>query len=286
MFDEFIAIDTETTVQAGQTPLVVEIGLVHVKNECVITKYSQLVNPGCPLCPATQKITDITQDQLDNSPAMSEIIPILQSIIGALPVIGHNLSYDLAALKASGLDLYSNPSADTMLIFQGLKPEEPHYGLLDVCNHLNIVHNQHHNALADAEATASCYLRLNACGATKWPSLRRSAIKALREKWDCEGLRDLSGLMIAVTGVPSSVPDKQDLEEIVTATGASLRSNVSGKINYLIVCDHLDDRTNGSLSGKHEKALELIEKGKPIRIISEKEFLIIAGFTEKTGEPS
>ena len=281
MFDEFIAIDTETTTIAGQTPRVVEIGLVHVKNERIILRYDQLINPGCPLCQATEKMTGITSEDLDQAPSMEVSLPILSALIGSLPVVGHNLRYDLAALSVSGLDLSVNPSADTMLLFQMLKPEAEHCGLVDICQHLNVSLREHHHALADAEATASCYLRLSSTGASSWPQLRRSAVKALRESWDCPGMKDLSGYTIVITGVPSSVPDRHDMEDIVAASGASLKTNVSGKTDILIVCDLLDERTTGGISGKHEKALELIQKGKPIRIISEKEFLLLAGFVKK-----
>ncbi|KAB7671799.1 exonuclease domain-containing protein [Bacillus sp. B1-b2] len=78
---------------------------------------------------------------------------------------------------------------------------------------------------------------------------------------------------IVFTGDLSSLDRKEAMQSVVNA-GGILKSGVSSKIDYLVVGIQ-DQKLVGKdgISSKEKKAYELQEKGKPIQVIKEEEFL-------------
>lgn len=64
-----------------------------------------------------------------------------------------------------------------------------------------------------------------------------------------------------------------EIESFLENRGAVLKKAISGKTDYLIIGTlGNEDWSFGSYGSKFEKAVELQEKGKPIKILKEEDF--------------
>lgn len=64
------------------------------------------------------------------------------------------------------------------------------------------------------------------------------------------------------------------LAQVAADCGADVESDVPKKVG-IVVCARIDD-PEGSRTSKHQKAIDLMQSGADIQIISEREFLSLA----------
>ncbi|MDX1600420.1 MAG: helicase C-terminal domain-containing protein, partial [Anaerolineales bacterium] len=153
------ALDLETTGLDPERDAVIEIGVVRFRGDRVEDEFQTLVNPGRPLTPFITELTGITDAMLANAPRIHAVLPELESFIGDLPVLGHNISFDLSFLQPHGL-LKSNPSLDTYDLASVVLPDAGRYGLSALASQLGVPVKDKHRALEDAQATRGVLLRL------------------------------------------------------------------------------------------------------------------------------
>jgi len=79
--------------------------------------------------------------------------------IGDLPIVGHNVAFDLGFLRSHHLPL-PNRSYNTWDLASVFLPTLPEYNLTALAVHLGLDHSQAHRASADAEITARVFHRL------------------------------------------------------------------------------------------------------------------------------
>ncbi len=155
----YIALDIETT---GLDPLrdsIIEIGAVRFNEKRVEAEWSTLVNPRVPISHFITHLTGITNAMVQNAPLLSEVLQELISFCGDLPIVGHNISFDLAFINKAGALKY-NSSIDTYELASVLLPTASRYNLGALAQQLGILQPATHRALDDARATQAVYSEL------------------------------------------------------------------------------------------------------------------------------
>jgi DNA polymerase-3 subunit epsilon/ATP-dependent DNA helicase DinG len=153
-----IALDLETTGLDPSRDAVIEIGVVRFRGSRVEQEWSTLVNPGQPLSPLITQITGITDDMLAGAPRITQVLPDLEALVGDLPILGHNVQFDLDFLRRKGL-FHLNEALDTYDLASVLLPSAARYGLGALASFLEVPVKTAHRALDDAQTTRMIFLR-------------------------------------------------------------------------------------------------------------------------------
>ena len=170
MLSDFIAIDFEFLPAQG---LIFQIGYAIVQNGKVVETCDQLINPQCSKwdfysIPIISEITGISYDMLQDAPTFEEAWSGLYKVLNNKIVVAHNacsadlsvLSKEILRIKAldSGYSDFSFNCYCTMDIARNMNHIK--CGLSVLCEQYNIDLSSHHNACADAEATAKLFIEL------------------------------------------------------------------------------------------------------------------------------
>ena len=93
-------IDTETT-GLGPEARIVQIAVLHSnlgKGNAEVV-FSQLVNPGIPIPPASSAIHGITDERVRESPSFGEVLPRIRNLLEGRIIAAYNLPFDLDQLN-------------------------------------------------------------------------------------------------------------------------------------------------------------------------------------------
>lgn len=148
----YVALDLETTGLDPERDAIIEIGAVKFRGDEVLEEFSTLINPGRPLPHEISLLTGLTDDELLNAPRLEPMLPRLSRFVGELPVVGHNVSFDLGCLRRWSA-LLSNSSIDTFRLAAILAPDSQRYSLGELAQLFEIPLDHAHRALDDARAT-------------------------------------------------------------------------------------------------------------------------------------
>ena len=125
----------------------------------VLERYQTFVNPGRNIPAFIQQLTSITPAQIERAPAFHQVAGQFADFVGDLPIIGHNIKFDLDFLQSHRLDL-PNKSYNTWDLASIFLPTVPEYNLAALAQHLGLDHANAHRASADAEVTALVFHKL------------------------------------------------------------------------------------------------------------------------------
>lgn len=159
---DFVAIDFETS--NGRRSSVCAVGIVVVRGGEVVDKYYSLIQPSPNYYTYwTTEVHGLTREDTDGQPQFPEVWAQIAPRIQGLPLVAHNRPFDESCLKA---------------VFNEYGMEYPDYEFhctlaasrrnMDLpCHQLHVVAaacgydlENHHNALADAEACAAIALKI------------------------------------------------------------------------------------------------------------------------------
>ncbi len=160
---EFVCIDLETTGLNANADTIIELGAVRFRQGEALERFQTFVNPGRKIPPFIQQLTGISDEQVRRAPAFHQVAGRFADFIGNLPIVGHNVAFDLDFLNSHGLPLHNRRynTWDLACIFL---PTIAEYNLTELARRLNVLHEKH-RALGDAEATAQVFHRLLEMGA-------------------------------------------------------------------------------------------------------------------------
>jgi|GEM_PF-455368 len=156
----FVSLDLETT---GIDPLknkIIEFGAVKFDLNGQKETLQVLINPGIVLPDIIKHITHITDDELKNAPSFEEKAKEIKDFIGDLPIVGHNIQFDVSFLNANGLKI-TNPLYDTFPFSSIIFPGLPTYSLEVLSEILNLSHEEKHRALEDSIAAMELFIKLS-----------------------------------------------------------------------------------------------------------------------------
>lgn len=165
---------------------IVSIAAVRVRNSAVIAtdSFDSLVNPGRSIPYESTLIHGIDDDAVRDAPRAQEAVTALRNFLGDVPLIGHQVSFDLAFLEPVVRRAHLAPlppTLDTMVLSALLWPQRGIlHGLDAVAERLDIEVHHRHTALGDATATAEVFVRMIPLLAAKNIATMGDAVTASR----------------------------------------------------------------------------------------------------------
>lgn len=265
--ERFVSLDVETATNEKD---ICQIGLVEVVDGEIISRHSIFVQPpGNKYDYWCVKTHGITSAKTAKMPDFVTVWDKIEAILDRSIIVCHNAPFDLGAIEhcldRDGLgDLTIRSFIDTC--------EE--LGVMDLyscCSHFGIEIGRHHDAAADAEATARLLLayseqRGQTITIHKVPERRLTFTQLIRETRDSLEETDEQSPFYGKTVVISGIFDvERDYLAIkLTEAGAKVTTSVSGKTDYLVAGEYAG-------TSKLAKALDLQASGGKIIIIGEKE---------------
>ncbi len=152
----YVALDLETTGLSADRDAIIEVGAVKYRDGEPVERFETLVNPGRPIPYEITLLTGIRNEDVIGKPKFEQVGPALQRFVGSVPVVGHNIAFDLGFLRYRNLFL-ENPGLDTWELASVLIPARPSYSLASLAAHFGIPSPDQHRALNDAEVTGRLF---------------------------------------------------------------------------------------------------------------------------------
>lgn len=294
--EQYVVLDTETT-GFGTYDKIVEIAAIKYKSGKSIDKFVALVNPQRPIPSGASKMHGIKKEDVADAPVWESLEQDFFQFIGDLPLVGHNLSFDIRMLEQQSKIKIENYKIDTFKISKEIFPGLDSYTLeyLNAALHLTTV--AAHRAFADVETTnqllwacttPELYTEITRQASTMKQEQKNKKSNAFKKHYSNakkadefvpEGEVDQSNVLygkrVVFTGEISVGRDRA--RQLAVNAGALVPCSVSCKIDYLVVgAQDIELVGADGKSTKEKKAHELNESGKAhIKIIGEKEFFAL-----------
>ncbi len=164
---KFVIVDLETTWLSPYKHSITEIAAVLFDGKNIIDTFQTLVNPQRHIPTFITKLTGITNEMVEYSPTIENILPQFMSFLGDNIFVAHNISFDLWFLNYAHYNHFwsylSNSMLCTRKLAKDLVPELPKRNLAILCEHFCITNSRAHRALSDVHATTELlknYLRI------------------------------------------------------------------------------------------------------------------------------
>lgn len=159
---DFAAIDFETA--NGRRSSVCSVGVVIVRNGRITDRFYSLIRPRPNYYSYwTTEIHGLTKQDTDEEPCFPEVWAQIESKIEGLPLVAHNRPFDEGCLRAVFSEygmIYPNYEFYCTLAASRRSLRLPNYQLHTVSRACGYILENHHHALADAEACAMIALRI------------------------------------------------------------------------------------------------------------------------------
>ncbi|MFA6295815.1 MAG: helicase C-terminal domain-containing protein [Patescibacteria group bacterium] len=152
----YVCLDIEVTDLLPSLGEIIEIAAIKFEGDKVIDEFQTFVNPKTEIPKIIKAVTGITDEMVKDAPLLHQIQDNLIKFIGDLPIIGHNISFDLGYLKAKGVDL-PNKSYDTWKLATILLPSLGSHSLESLVSFLKMKNVQSHRAMGDVLATRELF---------------------------------------------------------------------------------------------------------------------------------
>jgi len=161
----YAVIDFETTgISPGQGARPTEIAVVLVRQGQLVDRYQSLMNPGVPIPWEIQQLTGISNAMVRQAPAVETVMAEAAEFVGHHVPVAHNAAFDRKFWETELQAIGVVPQQDfvcSLLLSRRLFPQAPNHKLATLVSSLNLpATGRYHRALADAEATAYLFLRL------------------------------------------------------------------------------------------------------------------------------
>jgi predicted DnaQ family exonuclease/DinG family helicase len=148
----YVALDLETTGLDSDRDAIIEIGAVKFRADEVLDTFSTFIDPGRPIPLPITELTGICNEDVAGAPTLHSVLPRLTNFVGAHPIVGHSIQFDMAFLRRHS-HLLENEIIDTFELATILVTSAERYSLESLAGLLGITLKQAHRALDDAQAT-------------------------------------------------------------------------------------------------------------------------------------
>lgn len=224
--EKYIVVDTETTGLDSAANSIIEIAALKVENNVVVdTFHSYIYRDRVPT--EASRVNGITADMLADAPKEADVIKAYHDFSGDLPLVGHNILFDLQFIRRAiqnNMDIpYSVTTFDTLEIARAAL-YSPSKRLGDVADHLGIEHPDDHSALGDAKTTLAVFLALGG----KFADVRRFE----KENND----RYISNADFKVPIIPTAEEKAEEKKELKAEQKKQLDIDLIGIIVSAVLC--------------------------------------------------
>ncbi|MBS4457019.1 exonuclease domain-containing protein [Tuanshanicoccus lijuaniae] len=280
IINDYCVLDTETTGLSSYYDEVIEIGILKIRNNEIVERYSQLIKPKYEIDSFITCLTGITNDMVKDMPSIDSVMQDVLSFIGDDVIIGHNTSFDIRFLNAGFNTELHNKYMDTMQFARKLFPELKHHRLSDLTTYLGLSNNEH-RSIADCIATKELYDSIKDTMNKRGVEIKDLWVKSVHggKGIDIKSIQPTEieidednffyNRHVVFTGKLEKMIRK-DAMQIVVNLGGILDNNVTKSTNYLILGNNdYNAILKGGKSFKHKKAEKLKLDGQDIEIIDE-----------------
>lgn len=155
----FAALDCETT---GQSPHhLVELGAVSFTLERHLLSFETLVHSNDRINPYARRIHGITRETLSGAPPVGRVVERFRRFVRGSVLVEHSAdAFDTRLIARTVGGALDADNLDTTRLAAKVWGLRDTIGLERLCERLGVTHRRPHHALADAEATAACFLGL------------------------------------------------------------------------------------------------------------------------------
>lgn len=284
IISDYCVLDTETTGLSSYYDEVIEIGILRIRDNKIVGRYSQLVQPKYEIDSFVTSLTGITNEMVANMPSILDVKEEVLSFIGDDIIIGYNTSFDIRFLNEGFKKILNNRYMDTIQFARKLYPELEHYRLSDLTKYLELNNNEH-RAMADCIATKELYDEIKLTMAKKglkikdlWANSKYHGGKNIDINSITPTTVDIDedsffyGRHVVFTGKLEKMI-RRDAMQLVVNLGGVLDKNVTKQTNYLILGNNdYNAILKGEKSSKQKKVERLKLEGQDIEIIDELTF--------------
>ncbi len=312
---DFIALDFETAT--CQRASVCELGLAFVKDSKVVDSLSYLIQPPCNCFDESNiAIHGITANLTETSPCFKDVWPSIADTLRNETIVAHYAPFDMGVIREEccrcGLPYPEFRFVCSCALAKFVLPGFYSYGLEPLCDYFGINSEGHHRAGVDVVMTAKLMLAL--CEKAEVNSIdelvekyhyrfgsfdghvyqpfnrihersSRDNLNQFAKEYEAneEGFDDENPFYdkeVVFTGT-MNMP-RQDMMRMVLDIGGRTKDTLTRSTDFLVVGQQ-DYRIVGELgmSGKQKKAIQMIEKGASLQVLSEVEFLEMIGVGKK-----
>ena len=160
---DFEAIDFETA--NNERTSVCSVGVIIVRNGEIVDSFYSLIQPEPNYYNywCTQ-VHGLTEEDTEDAPIFPEVWKQIVPLIEGLPLVAHNKAFDESCLRAAfrcyQMDYPEYPFLCTLTTSRKVFPNLENHQLHTVAQECGYVLENHHHALADAEACAAIAIKI------------------------------------------------------------------------------------------------------------------------------
>lgn len=209
--DKYIVLDLETTGLDPKTGAeIMEFGAVKVKNGAIVEEYETLIKPKNNPPVEIEILTGIKAEDLQDAPDLEEVRTQIVEFIEDLPIIGHNINFDLDFLRHHDFDL-PQQSVDTCALAATLITNASSFSLETLASYFALPEEEAHRAIGDVRTTQRLFEILRKL-ARQTKSETKTKILALGERLDWLPARVFEGESDEFTLPKQKSTQEQSLE--------------------------------------------------------------------------
>jgi predicted DnaQ family exonuclease/DinG family helicase len=155
----YVAIDVETTGLVQGSDEIIEVAAVKFRGSEILDTFSRLVHPRQSVPLKITRLTGITNADLEDAPVFNAVGAEFARFIQSHPLVGHSVGFDIAMLRAQGMQ-FGQSAYDTFDLATALLPRATTYTLAALADYFAIEHPADHRALNDALVSARVFVAL------------------------------------------------------------------------------------------------------------------------------
>ena len=163
----FVVFDTETTgFNAGGADQMIEIGAVKIRNDEIVDRFDELIDPGRHIPDKITALTNITDDMVKGKDNEETVTKRFLEWAGDAPMVAHNAKFDISfivsAMNKYNLGEFKNTVIDTLELSRALDQGYARHSLSALVARYNVPWEEgaHHRADYDAEGTAYVFAKM------------------------------------------------------------------------------------------------------------------------------
>jgi len=158
---KFSVIDTETTGMNAAHNRIVDIAIVTVQNNKIVSTWETLLDPKQEIPFWITNFTHIRNSHVNGKPSFDDVYEDIYQRIENTIIVGHNVGFDYAFLLHEFARVGKKiafPKLCTVLLSRTFLGDLPRFGLDTLIDYYNISIENRHRAYPDAYATALIFL--------------------------------------------------------------------------------------------------------------------------------
>lgn len=160
---DYTVIDIETTGLSIHSNEIIEISALKVRDDKVIEKFSSLIKPEGHINSFISKLTGITNEMVQEAPAITEVLPAFTKFLDNDCILGHNVHFDINFIYTNLKKYFNkelpNSYTDTMKLSRKYC-KLPSHRLSYLAEKFGISTEGHHRALNDCIMTFEIYKKI------------------------------------------------------------------------------------------------------------------------------